>query len=49
MENDRTGAVINEYSITSAESAKPIPAAFADNEYIVPVDPMDDLQCDSCQ
>lgn len=30
----------------AAESAPPAATTF---EYIVPVDPMDDLQCDSCQ
>lgn len=31
----------------NATSTPPQPAAA--EEYIVPVDPMDDLQCDSCQ
>ncbi len=40
---------MNDYSTTSNGSVKPIHIAFADDEYIVPVDPMDELQCDSCQ
>ncbi len=40
---------MNDNSNTPGASVKPIHATLTDNEYIVPVDPMDDLQCDSCQ
>ncbi len=40
---------MNELSTIPDGTVKPIHATPSDAEYIVPVDPMDDLQCDSCQ
>ncbi|OUE28678.1 hypothetical protein BFL35_16535 (plasmid) [Clavibacter michiganensis] len=40
---------MNELSITPDGDVKPIHATPSVAEYIVPVDPMEDLQCDSCQ
>jgi len=40
---------MNEYSTIPDGTVKPIHTVLSDAEYIVPVDPMDDLQCDSCQ
>jgi len=41
--------MMNELSTTPDGTVKPINTILSDAEYIVPVDPMDDLQCDSCQ
>ncbi len=40
---------MNEYSITPDGTVKPIHTVLSVADYIVPVDPMDDLECDSCQ
>ncbi|MBE3077496.1 hypothetical protein [Clavibacter michiganensis] len=46
--NDENGAPMNTTSANDQNLAQAIGTSTVD-EYVVPVDPMDLLQCDSCQ